>query len=196
MTLRVDLELNLTVDLERVRPGPRACQFMYLGVAPFYQERINKFLNVAKTLEVKEISKDVELIDDNVNDQKAEISDTENVMEPESYVGDSFTKISDSNTQVIQESLLQKNKEGVFECNQCDSQLARIDSLERHIQSKHNGVKHPCHQCDKKFSDVSHLRRHIQSKHEGVRYACNQCSYEATQKVHLLKHIQSKHESQ
>ena len=33
---------------------------MYLGVATFYQERKNEFLNVAKSLEVKEISKDVE----------------------------------------------------------------------------------------------------------------------------------------
>ena len=33
---------------------------MYLGVATFYQERMNEFLNVAKNLEIKNISKDVE----------------------------------------------------------------------------------------------------------------------------------------
>ena len=27
VTLRVDLELNFSVDLERVEPGPRACQY-------------------------------------------------------------------------------------------------------------------------------------------------------------------------
>ena len=37
-------------------------EFMYLGVATFYQERMNEFLNVAKILEIKEIGKDVELI--------------------------------------------------------------------------------------------------------------------------------------
>ena len=36
-------------------------EFMYLGVATFYQERMNEFLNVAKNLEIKEISKVVEL---------------------------------------------------------------------------------------------------------------------------------------
>merc|ERR1712133_282501 len=39
-------------------------EFMYLGVATFYQERENEFLNVAKNLEIKEISKDVEFNND------------------------------------------------------------------------------------------------------------------------------------
>ena len=30
-------------------------EFMYLGSATFYQERMNEFLNVAKSLEIKEI---------------------------------------------------------------------------------------------------------------------------------------------
>ena len=42
-------------------------EFMYLGVATFYQERMNEFLNVAKNLEIKEISKDVEYDDGNVS---------------------------------------------------------------------------------------------------------------------------------
>ena len=46
-------------------------EFMYLGVATFYQERMNEFLNVAKNLEIKEISKDVEFndVDEVYNDQ-------------------------------------------------------------------------------------------------------------------------------
>merc|ERR1712002_1320174 len=35
-------------------------QFMYLGQATFYQDRMIEFLEVAKNLEIKEISKDVE----------------------------------------------------------------------------------------------------------------------------------------
>ena len=33
-------------------------QFMYLGEATFYQDRINEFLNVARSLDIKEISKE------------------------------------------------------------------------------------------------------------------------------------------
>ena len=39
-------------------------QFMYLGQATFYHDRRNEFLNVAKSLEIKEISKDVECEDE------------------------------------------------------------------------------------------------------------------------------------
>ena len=31
-------------------------EFMYLGVATFYQEWMNEFINVANSLEIKEIS--------------------------------------------------------------------------------------------------------------------------------------------
>merc|ERR1712098_402243 len=34
-------------------------QFIYLGEATFYHERMNEFLNVAKNLEIKEIGKNV-----------------------------------------------------------------------------------------------------------------------------------------
>ena len=51
-------------------------EFMYLGVATFYQDRINEFLNVAKNLEIKEISKSSEF--DEENDSTQDIPDIEN----------------------------------------------------------------------------------------------------------------------
>ena len=57
-------------------------EFMYLGVATFYQERMNEFLNVAKNLEIKEISNDVEF--NGENSFTEEPTDTENDTEPES----------------------------------------------------------------------------------------------------------------
>ena len=44
-------------------------QFMYLGEATFYQDRMNEFLSVAKNLEIKELSKDVEL-DEEISEEK------------------------------------------------------------------------------------------------------------------------------
>ena len=54
-------------------------EFMYLGVATFYQERMNEFLNVAKNLEVKEISRDVEF-DEDVGSEEPRESETQNDM--------------------------------------------------------------------------------------------------------------------
>merc|ERR1712189_19942 len=36
-------------------------QFIYLGEAKFDQERMHEFINVARSLEIKEISKDIEM---------------------------------------------------------------------------------------------------------------------------------------
>merc|ERR1712243_183454 len=36
-------------------------QFIYLGQASFYQERMNEFLNVATSLEIKEICEGIEI---------------------------------------------------------------------------------------------------------------------------------------
>ena len=51
-------------------------EFMYLGVATFYQERMNEFLNVAKMLEIKEISKDVEFNDGEESYDKQDVIET------------------------------------------------------------------------------------------------------------------------
>ena len=55
-------------------------QFIYLGKATFYQERMNEFLKVAKSLEIKEISLDIgsfenEQIEDIQNQEFEQISE-------------------------------------------------------------------------------------------------------------------------
>ena len=51
-------------------------EFMYLGVATFYQERMNEFLNVAKNLEIKEISKDLEFNDSEESNNEQDVTVT------------------------------------------------------------------------------------------------------------------------
>jgi len=171
-------------------------EFMYLGVASFNQERMSDFLNVAKNLEIKEISKKVEFEDGNLSneeqDESENVSDTELVSKTQTYTN--ADKNTDINRQMNGDSQLHRKAELIFECDQCDSKFAHQGSLIRHIQSKHEGVKYPCNQCDYQASQQGTLIRHIQSKHEGVKYPCNQCEYQATQKGSLTNHIHSKHE--
>jgi len=166
-------------------------EFMYLGVATFYQERMNDFLNVAKNLEIKEISKDVELDDENASALEEPEIDTELVSEPQQT-----NNVSDINEIPVRnmESKLQRNMENKFECNQCDSTFTRKDSLITHNLSVHEGVKYACNHCEHLFSDKANLTTHIKSIHEGIKYPCNQCDYQATQQSRLKTHIQSKYE--
>ena len=49
-------------------------QFIYLGEASFYHERMNEFLNVAKNLDIKEIGKNV--IDEDEESQNVDDNET------------------------------------------------------------------------------------------------------------------------
>ena len=164
--------------------------FMYLGVATFYQERMNEFVNVAKCLEMKEISKAV----DNykiVSKEELEILDNEIEIEPELETkSDSSLK----SEQLIDPSKIKRTSEGKFNCFQCESKFALKTNLIRHIESVHAIIKYDCAQCDYKCTRQDYLKIHIQSQHEGVRFACNQCDHQATRQDHLKSHIRSIHE--
>ena len=197
-------------------------EFMYLGVATFYQDRMNEFLNVAKNLEIKEISKDVEFDNENESNEEAEIPNNETNLEAEPQTKTST--YSAKSMKFIGSSQILKTSEESFDCDKCGSKFTQKKNLVRHIQSKHEGVKYACNhcehqattkgnlkshiqrkhiglglmlfcnQCNQQYCDVSTLRRHIRSKHEDVKYACNTCEYQANRQEVLKNHIQSKHE--
>ena len=97
-----------------------------------------------------------------------------------------------------------RQKTVMYACNQCDHLTMCKKSLDRHIQSKHEGVNYFCNQCDQQFTIQGSVTSHIRSVHYGVRYAyiklhedvkypCNQCDYHGSKdalRMHLkLKHI-------
>ena len=173
-------------------------EFMYLGVATLYEERMNEFLSVAKNLEIKEINKGVEFDKETVEIDQPELNYNKDGFELKSEQPCSTNaKNYSSNRQIKTKndhSKIQMNADGLFDCGQCQSQFKRKEHLQRHIQSIHEGVKYNCDQCNVEFTQHAHLFIHIKSKHEGVRYDCNQCEYKATQKHHLRSHIQKIHE--
>ena len=160
-------------------------QFIYLGEAKFYEERMNEFLNVAKNLDIRELPKSIE-------------------------DGDESTAINEDNTGIDSEDVGEQSKQDIdgaagaqngavtkgykYECQQCDKAYYDSFTLRRHIKSAHEGVKYACNQCEQQFTQQNSLTTHIKSVHEGVKYACNQCDYRATQQSNLTTHIKSKHE--
>ena len=175
-------------------------EFMYLGAVTFKQERMNEFLNVAKNLEIKEISRDVKLEEENACKEETWFSETENVIKtevvnvPQTKPNEDGNKSIERNTHLMSQLQSQKNKEGLFVCDQCLSQFKRKDHLNVHTQSKHEGLKYDCNQCDQQFTLQRNLTAHIQYKHENVKYACKQCDQQFTQPHSLTVHIQSIHE--
>ena len=195
-------------------------QFMYLGEGRFYYERMGEFIKVAKDLEVKEISKGVE------------IPNVEEIVTEETVVGEEEKETDDEDdeprqtpetkirqrqprNQILSEAKstecpecgkvfsrkidmlrhYRSKHEGIkYRCNQCDYEATRQDTLQIHIQSKHEGIKYPCNQCDYQATTQGSLQIHLQSIHEGIKYPCNHCDYQASTQSYLKKHIQSMHE--
>ena len=165
-------------------------QFIYLGEATFYEERMDEFLAVAKSLEIKELS--------NAEPETREEPDDEQVDEPSQNDPDILTEKlrekSDHNKQIEKEKRGVIKGHGKYECDQCHKTYSGYGALYNHKKSVHQGVKYACDQCDYQATKQGSLTVHIQNKHEGIKYACDQCDYLATTQSHLTVHIKAKHE--
>ena len=161
-------------------------QFIYLGEATFFEERMDEFIAVAKSLEIKELCNAEPERNEEPDDkplQSKPVSSTKKV--------DKQTLVSD---QALQENVSKvESLNRKYECEQCHKTYSKISNLNTHQQSVHQGVKYACHQCDYQATQQGALKKHIQSKHEGVKYACDQCDYQATRQSHLKRHMQSRH---
>ena len=164
-------------------------QFMYLGEGKFCYERMGEFMKVAKDLEVKDISKGVEL------PNKEEDVTEESVMGTEEK--DTIEDIIPKQTpeKISQRQPRNKISSNIMSivCPECGKGFTRDDILLAHFRYTHEGIKYPCNQCDYQATTQSSLQQHIKSKHEGIKYPCNHCDYLATRQDSLTVHIGAKH---
>jgi len=139
-------------------------QFIYLGEATFFEERMNYFLEAAKSLEIKELNKEDLDEEEAPNEEDSSIHENENPV--------TWDSIDEQQTTDIPKHIPVKG-----------TTVAGIPNDRKY-----------CVECDKSYSDYSGLRNHRQAVHEGVTYDCRQCDYKATLKANLKIHIESKHE--
>ena len=180
-------------------------QFIYLGEARFYEERMSEILAVSKNLEIKELSTGIEMNDhttsdheerneNNVANENMDIAgapphdDDGGNVEPQAKT-EPITANDTANTRARRTKIV--SGDARFKCQDCEKTFSGPSGLWHHTKSKHDGVKYSCNRCDYQAGYQSDLTRHIQSIHEGVKYACNQCDYQASEKGSLKTHIQS-----
>ena len=185
-------------------------QYFYLGEVTFYHERMNEFLNVAKDLDIKELSKHV--IDGDEHSERVHVDKSfveENPVESDENQGNdaSFSQIQECDYQstlaanlqqhIKLEGNLQKHNKSIqkgIKYPEFENQSMLTGNLQQQIKSKHEGKKYPCTQCNAKATSKSNLQEHISSIHEGIKFPCQQCDYKGTKLSSLKRHIWSIHE--
>ena len=198
-------------------------QYIYLGEATFYVERINEFLAVAKSLEIKELCNAVEPSteqDDKPSPSVPEISAvkledtnlTSNKIETKPEVKElchageqdegsrppltSVEKLEEKNVTSNNIELQQdelRDVVGVNWCKICDKAYSSTWALKEHNQAAHQGLKYACNQCKYKSTLRGNLKKHILSKHKGTKYPCNLCDYVAPWVQTLSSHKRKIH---
>ena len=165
-------------------------QFMYLGEAKLYEERLNEFLSAARDLEIKELYK-------RVKTNQAHDKTTQKLEEDSNFKSekdDDNISLEEADNVGSNDSMQQTGKPiSRLQCTQCDKTFSGKPGLWLHTKSVHEGVKYPCSQCDFQAKRQLQLTEHIQSKHEGVMYGCNQCDKQYIKQRDVTRHIKYKH---
>jgi len=181
-------------------------KFVYIGQATFYHDRINEFLNVAKTLEIKALnSKNVH--DANAGNEKTNISEgkectsndgnidpSENTSDEKEIVDLSGIKNeNDCDVDVQEPTDDLRDETGKYACPKCNKTFTQKGACNRHYRSVHEGIRIPCNICGKTFTEKSHVERHILMIHESSLLPCNLCNHKAINLSKLNIHKRKTH---
>ena len=81
----------------------------------------------------------------------------------------------------------------IYPCDKCDYSPKIKESLKRHIDFVHNGLKLKCDQCSKLYAGEGKLRRHIRREHSNEIRLCDLCDFVAKTTDQLWYHKSKKH---
>ena len=179
-------------------------QFIYSGESILLEERIQELLSVSKSLEIQELSSNVEVFQSqNSNQQIQNVYNQPQLKEYDSnQIEDlpstknvvNFDQSKDHEIQNQDEPKADQgaeDAEGVptknfHDLNKQDKEIPEVVRI---------GAKFQCSICQSKFSCKSSARAHILSKHKGKLHGCTQCQQQFTAKSHMIRHIKSLHEN-
>ena len=165
-------------------------QFIYLGKATFYQDKMDDFITAAKDLKVKEIYTGIDLENETIGETsfvEQQILSSEHQSEDmDSTQGNN--KINDCSSLSVKK----------YSCKDCTYTSNDSGNLKRHHDAKHKGLKsqakYHCPECDKVFNDSSNMKKHYNNFHLGLRYRCDDCNTIYKDINGHRKHMKSFHE--
>ena len=182
-------------------------QFIYLGEATIHKEGMSEFINVARSLEIKELipRNPEDEISVGENDDESELNIyEEHVTEsnkecPEDVTPTENQDISQDNLEKGEKKIVQLHQEleSTFSCEQCDNKYSRSSHLRRHVKSKHEDCfKYACVNQDISQGNLEKGEKNIVPLHQELEstFSCEKCGNKYSRSSHLRRHIKSKHD--
>ena len=171
-------------------------QFMYLGEATFYHERMGEFIKVAQDLEVKQISDGLEMGGEEEVNIHEKIPDDEMEETCNQVMMLLMMRSEDTEDQMKEGKLCQRQpkKDKSFITNSKDTKKRRTKIIQRPLKKEMLSTTSPqCPECGAVFTRKESMRVHYKSKHEGVKYSCPECAAVYLERNTMMKHYKSKH---
>ena len=133
-------------------------QFMYLGITTVEQSKISGFLEVAKNLEIKELSKDVKMSDSPQNKRS--------IPEPQYQNIQKNTVIEDPLSMVESPSLKEvKPNVGQIFYDKNGKEFVNVEQVLGTVKSEPNKKLFKCDQCEHVFVDEGRFLEHYKTAH-------------------------------
>jgi len=181
-------------------------QFIYLGESILFEERIQELLLVAKSLEIQELSSNVEVFQS--QNSKKQIQNVLNQPQLEEYDSNQVENsqspknvVNFDQSKDLHEIQDQDDPEADQVTGEAEGIPRNFHDLNKEFEEKEIpevvriGSKFQCSICQSKFSSKSSARAHILCKHKGKLHGCTQCQQQFTAKSHMIRHIKSLHEN-
>ena len=153
-------------------------EYIYLGQTEIGEQNLRNFLAVGKHFEVRGFE------DEAINSEVLDESFIAKI-EESGYKGDFLS---------INKPKIERQANGKFSCDQCEYESVRRNSIKRHTDAVHLGIKFQCNECQIEYSSDDQIKAHINSVHNGEFYECDQCNKKFEQPRTLHLHVKFSHE--
>ena len=182
-------------------------QFIYLGEATFYEERMNEFLEVARSLEIKTLcDADKDEADSeppqNTLKNPAKSTDCVGQMKNEAPTG-TRSEVSLQEEPMVNEpppNTLTSPEKSTDCVGQMENEPSikypanSNDELFKYIREVVEGNSvYKCVICFKTYESKGGICHHMKASHSGVTNSCEYCDFKTSHKASLTRHIRSKH---
>ena len=162
-------------------------EFMYLGKVAIERSHVYKLLEVAKKLDIKYLVTAL-----NAFEKKKNIDEDEDISHGISEeLVDSKDQFNIMEGDWKKEFMIEVNQKRYEQktCQECGKSVA---NLYKH-KKLHLSQQWSCDKCDSKFRQRDSLKRHVDYVHGGIRIMCEHCPYSAQEKRYVQKHVLKKH---